>query len=307
MNIQIAMDILEIESYDLLNEEYLKKKYHKLALKNHPDKNDNSIDSNEKFKQIQESYEYLKREIEKMDFKCDLEKENIASSSECYINILNLFINSILKGNYSELFLSIVKDIVLGYTSVSLALFEGISKEYCVEIYDFLSKHKNTLHINNETLSMIRGIIIEKFKQDEVFILNPSIDDLFQHNVYKLYINDILYLVPLWHNEMYFDASGSEIIVKCIPELPDNISMDENNNLCIELTIPFSFSLFHQKTIPVFIGKNEFHIPINELKIKRIQSYIFKMKGIAKIQDDIYDITNKSDIIVKIIFLNGII
>jgi DnaJ-class molecular chaperone len=43
--------------------EYLKKHYRKQALKNHPDKNNNSLESNEKFKRINEAYDYLKREF----------------------------------------------------------------------------------------------------------------------------------------------------------------------------------------------------------------------------------------------------
>ena len=47
-------------------------------------------------------------------------------------------------------------------------------------------------------------------------------------------VGDKTYFVPLWHNELYFGDEKSnegEIIVKCVPELPENISIDENNNL----------------------------------------------------------------------------
>ena len=47
--------------------ELIKKKYHKMALQNHPDKNGNTPESNEKFKQINEAYNYLKREIKNID------------------------------------------------------------------------------------------------------------------------------------------------------------------------------------------------------------------------------------------------
>ena len=67
MNHTEAFEILEIDlrviSPNDITLEYLKKQYRRLALKNHPDKNNNSVESNARFKQINEAYDYLKREI----------------------------------------------------------------------------------------------------------------------------------------------------------------------------------------------------------------------------------------------------
>ena len=65
MNIQIALETLEICDIELtkLDQEIIKKSYHKLALKWHPDKNGNTAESNNKFQRIVESYEYLSNEI----------------------------------------------------------------------------------------------------------------------------------------------------------------------------------------------------------------------------------------------------
>ena len=66
MNHTEAFEILEIDLSESRSNnvslEYLKKQYKKLALKHHPDKNGNTFESNEKFKQINESYSYLKSE-----------------------------------------------------------------------------------------------------------------------------------------------------------------------------------------------------------------------------------------------------
>ena len=67
MDIKLALEILEIDdtqiNYKNITLKYLKKKYHKLALQNHPDKNGNTIESNTKFKQINDAYHYLIKEI----------------------------------------------------------------------------------------------------------------------------------------------------------------------------------------------------------------------------------------------------
>ena len=67
-----AFEILEIDfthtKYEDLSLEYLKKQYRKLALKNHPDKNGNTHESNEKFQKINEAYHYLKREIKHLNY-----------------------------------------------------------------------------------------------------------------------------------------------------------------------------------------------------------------------------------------------
>ena len=58
MNYKKAFEILDIDTnevnYNDLTLRYLRKKYHKLALQNHPDKNGNTEESNEKFKKINE-------------------------------------------------------------------------------------------------------------------------------------------------------------------------------------------------------------------------------------------------------------
>ena len=68
-------------------------------------------------------------------------------------------------------------------------------------------------------------------------------------------INNYIYFVPLWHNELVFDNNDGgidNIIVKCVPCLPENISIDDNNNLIINLDYPINsntFSFFDQENI----------------------------------------------------------
>jgi curved DNA-binding protein CbpA len=306
MNYKTAFEILEIDmsdkKYSDINLEYLKKQYHKLALQNHPDKNGNTKDSKEKFQAINEAYEYLKREIK---FK---ENDNkTTSTSTVYVDILQSFLSEIFAGKYNDKFFEIVKKIIV--KKIPNKLFKELNKEMAFDIYNFLSKHKNILHISQELLDNLMEIVKKKYEDVmEYYKLNPNIDDLLENNVYKLYVNEQLFLVPLWHNELYFESSElnnfKEIVVSCEPELSPNIKIDENNNLVVK--IEFSLNdipnlITSDGKIFFNIGKKVFDIPVNKLYMKTNQYYRIKNEGLSKInENDIYDVSIKSDIVVNI-------
>ena len=299
MDLQEALHIFEIENVSNLSQESLKKRYHKLALQNHPDKNGNTQESTQHFQRIQCAYEVLKREISFIN-NCNERGDEDINLNSGYTAILHLFIDGILKGKYNEFLSNIVKDIVSGCKEISLKLFEDMNKEQSLAVYNFLVKYKTLLRLTDEILEKVREILLNKFKDMQIYVLNPSINDLFQNNVYKLEIDNKLYFVPLWHSEMYFD---SDIIVKCNPELPENVEIDEDNNLVITERIPITFSLLNEKTRTIKVGNNSFELPLDQLFLRPVQTHVLRKKGISKILDaDIYNIDEKADIIIKIIF-----
>lgn len=309
MDFKTACEILEMDTcsqkINIITVEYLKKRYHKMALQNHPDKRGNTVEAKEKFQQINEAYNYLSREINNLDFDTNEEKTDTNTG---YINILNLFLDSLLKGQYNDFLSSFIKDIVNGYKEITLKMFEDLDKDKTLGVYNFLFKYKNILYISDEILDKVYKIIAEKYKDVQIYVLNPSINDLFSNNVYKLDLDGERYFVPLWHNELYFDDKRVEngkdnIIVKCIPELPENISIDENNNIHILLQVSFTFSLLEQKSIVFFLGEKRFDLSLEDLKMQRFQTIVLRRQGISKVFDnDIYNIEEKSDVIVRLLF-----
>ena len=311
MDINEACHLLDIDIDNLLKltKDDLKKKFHKSALRHHPDKNGNTLDATIKFQQINEGYRYL---LSNLEF--DLQDEdkgnndnyddNIFSYNMQYMNLLNIFIGSIIKGTYKEIIINILQEIMIGYKEISNKLFEDLDRDTSLEIYHFLCKYKNILYVSSSIIENIRNIIIEKFSKDNIFILNPSLIDLFENNIYKLMINDQKYLVPLWHNELYFDGKeNNDIIVFCIPDLPENINIDENNNLLVDLEVNIDNFIFflESKYISFILGYKTFNIPIENLLLKKKQIYIFYQQGISQIiENKMYDTNKKSDIIVTI-------
>jgi hypothetical protein len=323
MNIQEALDELEIsyEGIELtkIDHEYVKKKYHKLALKWHPDKNCNKY-AKEKFQRISEAYYYLLNELHMLNVEEDFSNtsDTFVSSfdlkeSKMYVDILSNFISSLVKGTYNEILMNIIKEISLGYESITLTYlrnnFELLDKQKAIELYTLLYRYKDILYISNDILDLVSTIIKEKYKNDSVYILKPTLNDVILHNIYKLYVDEQLYLVPLWHNELYFDAKdGSEIIVLCQPNLPNNITIDENNNIYIQKEINIEKELYElvkkTKFVSIDIGGKCFSMPLDKLYLKEDQLYRFRGEGIAQIlEDDMYNVSLKADIIVKIILI----
>jgi len=321
MDYKKAFEILEIDTnnttYSDITIELIKKKYHKLALQNHPDKNGNTPESNEKFRQINEAYNYLKREIKNINsnhFDNNDDSENEEQSSSVYFDILKLFMKGILDGKYNDVFINIVQDIVSGYKKISLRLFDNLDRENAINLYLFLSKYKTILHLSDSILDDIKTVVIQKYDDVEIYKLNPNINDLMNNNMYKLYINDKLYLVPLWYGEVYFDnlnnnenQNNNEIIVLCDPELPEGVKIDDDNNIYIEKKINIQSELpglvLNNESIIIEIGDQRYYILVSELSMKREQYYKIKNKGITKPNDDIYNVSQKSDIIVKIVLV----
>ena len=311
MDYKKAFEELDINNinYNEINLEYLKKQYRKQALKFHPDKNGNTYESTQKFQKIKEAYDFLKRELKYLDPNLeDFEdkEENLFDSSSIYLDILQTFLKSIFDSKYTESFLEIIKDIVIDIKKkISIKLFDKIDKETSFSIYQFLSRYRSIFHLNQETIDEIRELVFKKYEHITIYKLNPSIDDLLNNNIYKLSVDDVLYIVPLWYNELHFENREKEILVLCEPELPNNMIIDEEQNLHVEIKIEFDAIkklLENEEHIKTCIGNKVFEIPLNELKIKKKQDYRFKSLGLTKVNEkDIYDVNDRTDVFFKIV------
>ena len=207
-----------------------------------------------------------------------------------------------------------IKEIVLINKDISLErVFEELDKDSALEVYRFICKYKHILYIGNDTLDFVSSLISKKYKNDRVFILNPSITDLLENNIFKLYVDDQMYLVPLWHNELYFETKkqdgeiNSEIIVLCNPELPEELVIDEDNNIHVTREIEgikLLDIIKNSGSYNFIIGSKSFSIPMHHLYMKRVQIYRLSNEGISHVlEDDMYNVSCKADIIVKILIV----
>ena len=145
--------------------------------------------------------------------------ENVFSSTPGgYFDILRQFIMSTLDNIHSESIIDKIKHIVENCQNVSVTLFENIDRDTSITIFQFLNNYKSVLHVKDSTLEKVKKIIQHKFEELEIYTIDPTLHDLLSDNVYRLRLDDEIFLIPLWHKEMYFDTkSNKELMVICQP------------------------------------------------------------------------------------------
>ena len=291
MNFKQACKILKLNNKEAEDSNELRKKYYSLALKYHPDKY--KEDDGERFREIKSAYEYLKK----------YNNIEIADNSNDYMSILNKFIKLFSPStNWNSLFMDTTfKGILKDCENISLNIFDNISKEKSIEIYTFLKKFKSLFHLSDELLQKMCEKVHQKMKNDNLIILNPLINDILEDNIYKLEIQEKIIYIPLWCNEIEYNISETEdIIIKCICELDPIIDIDKHNNIIYYFKGDIK-DVLREKSIQITMGNKKLQIPANELLIKENQIYIFKRQGMLRMNsDDIYDASNRGDIIVNI-------
>jgi len=220
--------ILELETS--ASELEIKANFKKLALKYHPDKNNNNILYNEKFNQIRIAYEILSNHNKKFNY------DNMISSKKNYFcKIISSFIkkitnpeiinnimnkpdikNDIQKGKINRFLKKILNDID---TEIDISKLTDIF--ICTSSNDIntLSNNNQSNIYNSSDLNTLNIIASIKSNLDDVF--NNRIKEIIVNR--KIYNNDIIthetnkYYIPLYDNDIIINNAGDKII---------------NNNLC---------------------------------------------------------------------------
>lgn len=299
MNRERAVRILNIqieysgyENYDKLSDEIIKKHYRLKALQYHPDKNSDP-GAAERFMEIKEAYDYLLKRCVSGGGLYGLDPDECSS----YSTILKIFLKGVWKCEKNgELFSVIIDNIVTCCEAKILAVLEKLDNDTLIKIHDVFSKYRTAFHYSEGFLKYVEQVLSSKIKNDNCIILNPSIDDLFECNLYKITENGYTYIVPLWHHELVYDNSGCDLYVRCNPILVDNISIDSENNIHYFAKY-FIADIFVRETIDIFIGLRKFSIFVSRLYLKQRQTIVVNGQGIPRIcNDDIYNVSKRGDI-----------
>lgn len=327
MNRSLALDILQLSENP--THEQIKKQYRIMALRYHPDKNrENNEKAVEQFQTIYSAYEFLLiNENDKYG-----ETNNIYAFDEeireslDFDNILRLFLDSVLNDEniiFKKILIILIPKIINILKSINTSdiskirsILQPIDKTILGKIGDFFNKYKVILegldienitnilvNLSNPYTNSFQNIPYDKDKETDKYnhiLLHPLLEDLFQNNIYRCIEYGETLLIPLWHHELVYDLCGCEVLVECYPILPDNITIDNSNNIHVILEYGIMELWFLDK-IYFELGNENFSIERNLLKMTENQVIILEGQGISQINEmNIYSIDEKSDIYVYI-------
>lgn len=311
-----ALTILQIEEWSP-TEEVIRKSYRKLALKYHPDKNSNQ-DATERFQEVKEAYDYLQN-----NYLFDVSDTTNQAEYMDYVYILKSFLSGVFKEESSNRFVLIefMRKIVEICEEKAIHIIKNIDKHILKRMYEIIVTYSDVFHFSDEFIENIHEIVKHKFEKDERIILHPVLDDLFASNVYKLTINQHVYIVPLWHQQLVYDIKpkplvsnesgesseessdessneSNEIYVDCFPVLPENILIDDQNNIHVWISKSIT-EVFEKNRLEFSLGSQLITFPSEKLFIKKKQIQYLYEQGIPRINiDDMYNTSKLGDIII---------
>ncbi len=123
-------------------------------------------------------------------------------------------------------------------------------------------------------------------------IIRPSFDDIVHDRIYQIIYKGSTYFVPSWNEMNEYDEN---LVVKCLPNLPENIYIDADNHVHIypapidflQSVVPLIFSSSSSSsksnTLDIKItDKYTIPIPIDLLSMKASQIYVLYGQGMIR-------------------------
>ena len=329
MSLKDARTMLGVSRDFSLSE--LNKRFRILALRLHPDKNGSAPEATAAFQELNAAYRLLLPGVNDNDNTPPTTKCADADT-ETYSNIFMNFIKSLVRGNpksqqpeqpeqpdqpeqpeqpeqhdgVNRILLELLHRIVHDYASVSVnAALDALDPAMLFQLYDTLEQYNAAVSMDASIFEEITKTIREKMHKNNIIILKPSLKDVLQNNISVLQYEGQTFYVPLWHSELHYriDNSGKQLIVKCMPILPDHMSIDVNNELHIDVRADIKELLNRScgvLRIPLY--DDEFvELKVSDLRIVSRQTVVLQnnIRGISLIcSNDIYEVKNKAPICV---------
>lgn len=293
MDLQKACDILGITKENFTVKS-VKKAYYQKALETHPDKC-KGFTSSPSFNEVQEAYNLLSN-CNEDDF-----QEIQSPKDNNYSSFLSSFINSTIgiEVKADQIAQTLVK-IKAGYEDATIKMFSEMNRHDAVKMYNYLEQYASIFGFNVETMSKLKAIVDKKIGNDTFITLKPTLANVLRNDVFKLEKNNDTYCIPLWHDELEYDLEDHSMIVSIIPILPENMTIDDDNNLHISETLKIS-EVFGHDEYNIDLMCKTLKINVREIMLKPKQTVCFANQGIARINTkNMFSVTKLGHIFVHI-------
>jgi hypothetical protein len=284
MDFSTACQVLDIKAP--FTEKALRNAYYSKALHFHPDKNKEE-DADERFREVAHANEYLQTYLE-------IQGETVSSE---YDSILTSLLYSMFDNpGHSAMFVSICGQIRNKSWDMALHTFAGLGRKTAMDVIEYITSFKDVLGIDDVLIQRFR----EKIDKTEHVVLNPTLDNLLNKDVYCLDLSGKILYIPLWHEEMCFDLSRGHVVVTNNLQLPEHIAIDHNNDLHLHVRHSL-IDAFEVGIVPVKLGDKVFELSISDLHIRRQQTTRLKGSGGPRINlHDLFDAEQTGDVIVHL-------
>lgn len=305
----------------------LNKRYRILALKLHPDKNGNTPEATIAFQELSAAYNLLL--LDASSSSASANGANSASDHDhdhdhdaTYVNIFMSFMKSLFHNkrksehtkedgpsdDHNHRLLDLLYRIVHDYASLSVnAALDALDPTVLFQLYETLEQYNACIRMDARIFKEITHIIREKMEKNNIIVLNPSLKDVLQNNISVLQHANQTFYVPLWHSELHYrvDGSDKQLIVKCMPVLPDHMSIDVNNELHIDVRADIKELLNRGSGVLRIPLYDNVCVELNtaDLRVMPQQTVVLQnnVHGISLIcATDIYEVKNRAPICVHV-------
>lgn len=275
MDLQKACDILGItkENFTIKS---VKKAYYQKALETHPDKC-NGIIQSPSFNEVQDAYAFL------TEYNQTIFDESEDTKDTNYSTFLSSFISSTIGIDVkADDIAKTLVNITAGCEDTTIRMFSEMNRHDAVKLYNYLEQYAGVFGFNGEMMIKLKKIVDNKLGNDVFVNLKPTLSNVLKNDIFKLETDDDTYCIPLWHDELEYDLEDKSLIVSINPVLPDNITIDEDNNLHIKELIHIS-DVFGQDEYEIDLMCKTLKVNVREILLKPKQSVCFSNQGIARI------------------------
>jgi hypothetical protein len=287
MDFNAACRALELQAP--FTEKELRAAYYRCALEFHPDRND-SAEAADKFREAADANDLLRSYL---DITAD------GASGDPRSGAYDAFMRSLFGDPVRSAVVSSLCDHLRGRTKdLALQALDGLDRKTALEVVGYLSAYKDVLRVDDDTVEQLRTRVVGACTARVV--LNPTIDNLLNKDVYCLEAGGRILYVPLWHEEVVYDVSGGSVIVANSLELPEGVAIDHNNDIHVRVRYPLGQAV-SEEVIPVSVGGKVFELQRDQLRLRSAQTARIKSVGAPRINTaNLLDASSLGDIVVHL-------